>query len=195
MNASGIRENITSTGTHTPRRSRGWIWFFALLAALGTCAIIIPWAYNLAQQLRPDQLADARERWAQFRPIDYDLEYVAKEDDKPGNDSLAGPDVESLSLRVRNGQIESALRNGKSIPQEEVRQFGVDALFDLIQRNLDNDGQPGQPRTFAHARFDKKDGHPVHYVRRVMGSRQRLEIIIELASPNDPPVKKPRFPD
>jgi hypothetical protein len=195
MNPSGIRENASSSHTFAPRRSRGWIWFFALLAALGLCAIIIPWAYNLSQQLRPDQLADARERWVQHRPIDYDLEYVAKEDDKPGSDPLAGPDVESLSLRVRDGRIESALRNGKAVAPEEAPQFGVDALFDLIQRNLDNDGQPGQPRSFAHARFDKNDGHPVHYVRRVMGSRQRLEIIIELASPNDPPVKKPKFPD
>ncbi|HEY1861639.1 MAG TPA: DUF6174 domain-containing protein [Gemmataceae bacterium] len=176
-------------------RGRRWIWFFALLAVLGLCAMIIPWAYNLSQQLRPEQLASARALWDQQGPKDYDLEYVIKEDDKPGADPSASPEVESISVRVRQGRIESATRNGKPVSREEENDFGVEALFDLIQGRLENDGQPGQPRSYAHARFDKQDGHPVHYVRRVMGSRQRTEIIIEMASPNAEPVKKPRFPD
>jgi hypothetical protein len=195
MIPSGIQKDAFSPSQCAPRRTRRWIWFFVLLAVLGLCAMIIPWVYNLSQQLRPEQLADARALWTQNRPIDYDLEYVAKEDDRPGSNPLAGPDVESISLRVRKGQVESALRNGKAVAPDELAQFGVDALFDLIQRNLDNDGQPGQPRSYAHARFDKKDGHPIHYVRRALGSRQRMEIIIEMASPNDAPVKKPKFQD
>jgi hypothetical protein len=197
---------MQETSVSSSRRNRRWVWFFALLAApwvwffsllamLGLCAMIIPYAYNVSQQLRPEQLAAARALWEKQRPLDYDLEYVVKEDDKPGTDPTAGPETQSISLRVRDGQIESVSRNGNAVGSKDVPSFGVDALFDLIQRNLDDDEQPGRPRAYAHARFDKKDGHPIHYVRRVMGSRQRMEIIIELATPTDGPVKKPRFPD
>jgi len=192
MNSVGPEQDAW---VHTRRRSRRWIWFFALLVLLGLCAMIIPWAYNLAQQLHPEQLAAARALWNQTKPPDYDLEYAVKEDDNPDADPSAGPQTQSISMRIRNGRVESALRNNVEISPEEMKNYGVEALFDLIQRNLDLDGQRGQPRTYAHARFDKTDGHPIHYVRRVLGSRQRMEIIVELATPADGPVKKPRFSD
>ncbi len=194
MNPLGRQVDSLSQTRDSVRRSRRWIWFFAPLAVLGLCAMIIPWVYNLWQQLRPEQLAAARALWDQKGPRDYDLEYVIKEDDKPGADPSASPEIENISVRVRQGKIESATRNSKPVPREDEKRFGVEALFELIQGNLDRDGQPGQERSYAHARFDKQDGHPIHYVRRVMGSRQRMEIIIELASPNDAPVKKPKFP-
>jgi hypothetical protein len=194
MNPLGRQVDSQSQTRDSTRRSRRWIWFFAPLAVLGLCAMIIPWIYNVWQQLRPEQLAAARVLWDRRGPKDYDLEYVIKEDDTPGRDPSAGPEIESISVRVRQGRIESATRNGKSVALEEEKRYGVEALFDLIQGYLERDGQPGQSRSYAHARFDKQDGHPVHYVRRVMGSRQRMEIIIELAMPNGAPVKKPKFP-
>ena len=194
MNPLGRPIDSLSQTRDSVRRSRRWIWFFAPLAVLGLCAMISPWVYNLWQQLRPEQLAAARALWDQKGPKDYDLEYVIKEDDKPGADPSAGPEIENISVRVRLGKIESATRNSKPVPREDENGFGIEALFELIQGNLERDGQPGQDRSYAHARFDKQDGHPIHYVRRIMGSRQRMEIIIELASPNDAPVKKPKFP-
>ena len=174
--------------------NRRWLWYFALLTVLGISAITIPWIYNVWQQLRPEQLASARALWKEKGPKDYDLEYVSKEDEKPGTDAAAGPEIGNVSVRVRDGQVESATRNGLVLPPSEAAAHRVEGLFDLIQSNLEHDGQPGQSRTYAHAQFDKNDGHPIHYVRRVMGSRQRLEIIIQLNLPGETPAKKPAFP-
>ncbi|MGH7226308.1 MAG: hypothetical protein ACRELF_24090, partial [Gemmataceae bacterium] len=56
------------------RRSRRWIAFFVVLALLGSVAIVAPVLYNLSIQLRPEQLAEARRRWQDNAPLDYDLE-------------------------------------------------------------------------------------------------------------------------
>jgi Family of unknown function (DUF6174) len=195
MNPLGHQVDSRPQSRDRARRNRRWIWFFVLLSVLGLCAMIIPWVYNVAQQLRPEQFAAARALWNQQRPSDYNLEYVVKEDDKPGGDASSAPGVESVSIQVRQGRVDSAMRNGNPLSPEEEKKYGVDALFDLIQAHLEHDGQPGQPRAYAHARFDKQDGHPVHYVRRVMGSRERLEIIVELWRPDEKPAKKLTFPD
>ena len=40
------------------RRSRGWIWFFAILGVLTATAITIEVWYNAQQQLTPERLAE-----------------------------------------------------------------------------------------------------------------------------------------
>jgi hypothetical protein len=161
-------------------RSRRWIWFFAALIVLGAAAISINWVYSVWQQLRPDRLAASRALWKEHGPASYDLEYVVKEENTPGG--AAGDDarIDYYKVQVRGGQARSATRNDVPLSPDEAMRHDVNALFDLIQKHLESDGGPGQPRTYAHAHFDDADGHPVHYVRRVMGSRQRLEITIQL---------------
>jgi hypothetical protein len=164
------------------------------LAVLGTAAILINLAYNMLQQLKPEQLAAARVLWEEKAPADYDLDYVVKDEDATGGTEPLRLAVEKISVHVRSGEVQSVSRNGTVIPADEWAKYGVGSLFDLIQGHLEKDGQPGQPRTFAHALFDKSDGHPIHYVRRVMGTRRRLEIIIQLTDPSDPARKPPLLP-
>ena len=76
-------------------RRRRWLWFFVTLAGLSALALTTLIVYNLRQQLRPEQLAEARERWQQHRPDDYDLDYTLRQDD-------AGP--ETCHVRVRSGE-------------------------------------------------------------------------------------------
>jgi hypothetical protein len=161
-------------------RSRRWMWFFAALAVLGVAAISINWVYSVWQQLRPDRLAAARALWRERGPANYDLEYVVKEESTPGGDARDDPHFDYYKAQVREGQVQSATRNDVPLSPDEAKRRDVNALFDLIQAYLERDGAPGRPRTYAHAHFDSTDGHPIHYVRRVMGSRERLEITIQL---------------
>jgi hypothetical protein len=176
-------------------RNRRWVWFFVILAVLGAGAILINLIYNVLQQLRPQQLAAARELWNEKAPADYDLDYVVKDEDTIGGTEPIHLEVERISVQVRGGRVESATRNGTALPASEWNRYGVGPLFILIEGYLGKDGQPGEPRTYAHALFDKKDGHPIHYVRRVMGTRKRLEIRIDLTDLSDPRPKPPLLPE
>ncbi len=178
----------------SPPRKRRWVWFFVILAVLGTAAILINLAYNVLQQLKPEQLAAARALWEENAPADYDLDYVVKDEDATGGTEPLRLAVEKISVHVRDGKVQAVSRNGLEVPAEEQGGYGIGPLFNLIQAHLEKDGQAGQPRTFAHALFDKADGHPIHYVRRVMGTRRRLEIIIQLTDPSDPAPKPPLLP-
>ncbi len=178
----------------SPPRNRRWVWFFVILAVLGTAAILINLAYNVFQQLKHEQLTAARALWEENAPADYDLEYIVKDEEATGGTEPLRLAVETFSVHVRGGKVQSVLRNGEEVPADERGSYGVGPLFELIQAHLEKDGQPGQPRTFTHALFDKADGHPIHYVRRVMGTRRRIEIIIQLTDPSDPSPKPPLVP-
>jgi hypothetical protein len=177
-----------------PPRNRRWVWFFVILSVLGASAIFINLAYNVLQQLKPEQLAAARALWEEKAPENYDLEYIVKDEEATGGTEPLRLAVERISVHVRGGKVQSVSRNGMEVPADERGPYGVGPLFELIQTHLEKDNQPGQPRTFAHALFDKADGHPIHYVRRVMGTRRRLEIIIQLTDPSDPAPKPPLLP-
>ena len=53
-----------------PRKNRGWVWFFVVLAVLAVAAVVGNWSYNLSQQLTPDQLRAAEELWKKNGPRD-----------------------------------------------------------------------------------------------------------------------------
>jgi hypothetical protein len=91
--------------TEPPRGRNGrWVWFFAVLAVLALAAILIPIVYNLRQQLRPEQLAAARERWRQNGVSDYDLTIEVRHD----TDSQA----DEYAVQVRGGKVVSWVVNG-----------------------------------------------------------------------------------
>ena len=168
----------------SPSRKTGWIWFFLFLALMGGLAIAIPLVYNVQQQLRPEQLSAARRLWQEKAPADYDLEYQVRRQFDADSENQS-PDLERFRLEVRNGQIVSIKKNGEPLPLGEGKDHTIDALFDLMERNLEADNKSQGPRNFTHAQFDKSDGHPTVYVHRIMGSRQRLQIIVQLTRVED----------
>src|SRR5262245_26823019 len=86
----------------SPRHGRGWIWFFAVLAALVVLALGIQWWWQARKQrLTPEQLAEARALWKAQRPRDYDLEYTKK-----------GAVTGTFVVQVRRGQVVSATLDG-----------------------------------------------------------------------------------
>ena len=159
-------------GGRTPRRSRGWIWFFVILGILTATAITIQ-LLNAPQQLTPELFAEARKKWNEKGPRDYELEYVLKKIDS----------ADKYQVEVRDGIVVSALRNGEVEEERLFRYASMRSLLGFIEDYLEQDRQPGQPRTYVTASFDPDDGHLLHYTRSVMSRRERQEIIVTKFEP------------
>ena len=157
--------------------SRRSLWFFGTLTALTLAAIITLIVYNSGQLLKSEQLVAARARWDERGRRDYDMEYGVKK--------LDG-DWEKYTVQVRKGIVTRATLDGRPIEPRQYIHFGMPALFDNIEAFLERDREPGQPRTYTRADFAEDDGHLIYYVRRVMGSRERVEIAIGRFEPVSP---------
>jgi hypothetical protein len=166
--------------------TRNWIWFFLLLALLGILAVAIPLVVNLQQQLTSEQLQAARALWAAHAPRNYDLEVESKEEGIP---PAGGERQQSWQVRVRNGTVEAVVANGTDV-SPPFPPYDVPGLFDRIEELLQQNQKTGGAPSFLSAQFDREDGHPLHVVQRIQGTRQRLEIIVrmrKLSSPLAPP--------
>jgi hypothetical protein len=154
------------------KRNRNWLWFFGVLLVLGAAAVAVEVWYNLRQQLKPEQLAAARQLWREKAPASYQVEYTLKRQD--GSERR-------WTVAVREGQLIAVTGSGgQSLKEGEYLFDTMDAMFDHVAKQLDADGQPGAPRVFATAVFDKKDGHFLRYVRSTRRPRERVEITANL---------------
>jgi hypothetical protein len=167
------------------KKNHRWVWFFVVVIALGVAAMVTLIVYNLGQQLKPEQLAEAKRLWKEKGWRSYQLTYTITRGIEPSTDTYV--------VRVRDGKVVSSTVNGRP---EERRLFGargMEALFDDIERFLELDAKPGKPRTFTRAVFDRNTGALRLYVRRVMGmpdvgltgplGKERTEIKIESLEP------------
>jgi hypothetical protein len=178
------------TAALSPRRPRRWIGFFIILALLAGVAIVVPLVYNLSIQLRPEQLAEARQRWQEQAPDDYDLEYLIR------TMHLDQEEERVYLVQVRGGRVVLVVCNRDvvyldpslalaaglgvlALSSENPTRYGVPALFDAIEATLHQDESTGR-RNFATAQFDPKDGHPFHYVHRIRGAKERVEWNIKM---------------
>jgi hypothetical protein len=157
---------------------------------LSLAAIVAPLVYNLWIQLRPEQLTEARQRWQENAPANYDLEYLIRT-------THAGQEEEGqYRVVVRGGQVVLVVDNGDvvnlnpslalvagptvfALSPADAGQYGVPALFARIEAALRQDEAAGR-RSFSTAQFDPKDGHPFHYVHRVQGTKERVEWNVKL---------------
>jgi hypothetical protein len=185
-----------------PPPSRRWLLFFAVLALLGTAATVIPIVYNLSLQLRPEQLAAARERWRRQAPADYQVKLLE-------HTTHEGRETEDeYVLEVRDGRVRMLGSNGEllyvdlaaavllgpgvaALPPEDLRRYGVEALFDQMEEALRENAAVG--RNYLTAQFDPADGHPLRYVRRIRGTKERVEwfVRLERRSPEKGPAAAP----
>ncbi|MBY0525729.1 MAG: hypothetical protein K2R98_20150 [Gemmataceae bacterium] len=161
-------------------RSRAWIWFFVVLAFLGAAAITIPTVYNMRQQLTREELDRVRALWKEKGPPNYVLEYVKERDNKK----------ETYIVTVRNGKtmdVAGPMFVAEDRKKEDLyRYYGMIALFNDIEGNLDRDAKPNAPRAFNRATFNPDDGHLIDYVRSVSKDKERVQITVkrfEVTSP------------
>jgi hypothetical protein len=177
--------------------SRRWLWFWVPLAVLAVVAIVLPIVYNLSLQLTAGELAQARARWREHGPKDYDLTCTVRFDDDTA--------VDRYESKVRSGEVVSFRYNDAEAKPHASAASGaasvadgalaavwerpdVEGLFTMIERVLDEDAGKTGRRNYATASFDAGDGHPKRYVHRIAGTRQRQEWTITLA----PPAEKQR---
>lgn len=164
-----------------PRRNRNWIWYFLVLILLCAAAISTMIIYNLSQQLTPEQLEQARAKWQEFGPKNYELRYTKK--------IGASPTPDRYLIKVANGFVEEAnmldSSTGLEIPIDSAKyeHLSMKALLRDIARFMEIDHEPKARRTFTRAIFHPQDGHLQWYVRRVMGTQQRVEIVVEKFRP------------
>jgi hypothetical protein len=166
------------TNDQGPRTNRRWIWFFVTLAVLTVLAITVLAVYNLRLQLKPEQLAAARKLWEQKGPRDYQFKYTVRTGDERDGDEFV--------VQVRGSTVTSVKLNGRLLDKDKYIYHSMDAKFDEIEEFLKKDAEKGRPRTYTRALFDSADGHLLHFVRRVMGTRERVEITVESLEPLPP---------
>jgi hypothetical protein len=166
------------------RRPRAWIAFFLVLAALAAAVVTVDLVYIrylLSLQLKPEQLAQARARWREHGPRDYDLGYQEKV--TRGKQEEA----DKYLVQVRGGRAVLVARDGevllldpvagfavgptvRAVAPERASDYGVEALFDRIEAALRKDAGAG-----VRASFDARDGHPIRYARGNRRAGERVE--------------------
>ena len=152
-------------------QSRGWIWFFVILALLTLTAIGIQIWFNPTVPLTAPLLAEAKARWKEHGPRDYDMDYSIK---KMGS-------TERFHVQVRDGKAVSVLMNDQiALEPRLYPSNAMPALYGFIEKFMEQDAQPGKPRTFNNVLFDPADGHLIHYVRSVASKSERQEITVRL---------------
>jgi len=156
-----------------PRKSRAWVWIFLLLiaASAGVAAFMI--RYNLSLQLTPEKIEAARALWKEHGPRDYRLVYTKQLGDDPRQDRFV--------VEVRSGQVRSVIMNQTVFLQpEQLPYHSMDRLLADIARSLEQDLKEGK-KVYTRASFDPKTGALKEYIRRVMGTAQRVQLhILEL---------------
>jgi hypothetical protein len=156
-----------------PLKTHSWIWYFSVLAILTIIATATLAIYNLRQQLKPEQLDAAIALWAAKGPKDYVLVYTAKKTE------ISGEMDDHYVVKVHGGQATEVLVNGAPLEDRQLAYYGMHRLLQNLERFMEIDAEPGRPKTYVRGDFDAKTGAVLRYVRRVMGSRQRVEIVVE----------------
>lgn len=152
------------------KRNSGWIWYFVIVVVLGALGTVWLVDFNLRLQLKHEPLAANKALWDANKPADYDLVYTIKMDDETQG--------VRYTVRVRANKLVYVLEQGVELAPEQAARHTMDALFDLLHKYLDADGVPGAAKVYARARFHDANGAILEYVRRIMRTRQRLEIAI-----------------
>jgi hypothetical protein len=157
----------------------GWLVFFIFLVVASALAAGIMIGFNRMIQLTPEMLETAMQRWKQKGPRNYRMVYTKQLNEEQR--------VTKFVVTVRAGKVEEVLMNGKPLePDPETHHdpriyHSMNQLFNDIDRFMNIDARPNQPKVFVTADFDEQTGALRRYVRRVMGTTQRIELrVIEV---------------
>ncbi len=153
-----------------------WVAFFIALTVLTAIwsvgSLLFKRAYWGTTVTR-ERLAQARALWQAHGAADYDLEVVRQ-----------GPAPSRTVVRVRGGRVVYAEPDERPLAQK-ARDYGMPALFDLIEHDLDRTSNG--PPAVAVARFDPYDGHLIRFARRIPGSPETLQVIVKNFQPLSEP--------
>jgi hypothetical protein len=169
---------------------RGWQVFFIVLIVLASAGAIVPFVFNLRQQLSAEELQEAQTRWKEYGPENYDLEYTIRFDDDP--------EAQRHVMLVRNGKVVMAALDGEPTyldpafgaaaglcmrgVSQEPRPQGIESIFLRLEQALRTNAAAPR-RNFTSAQFDANDGHPRRFVHRIRETGQREEWYLRVLPP------------
>jgi hypothetical protein len=160
--------------------------FFVVLTVLAAAGVTLPIVYNLNQQLTPEQLRQAEQRWHDNGPKDYDLTYAITYDRERLAERhvvlVRGGEVVFESCEGEVIQMAPALSAAAGFPlggAAEGAGRDVPAIFKHIEA-LMSEETTSQRRNFIVAVFDPREGYPRRFIRRVRGTKTREEWDVRL---------------
>jgi hypothetical protein len=161
-------------------KNSAWIWFFAflLVASIGVAGFMI-W-FNQRMQLEPARLETEMKKWREHGPSDYRLVITKQVNDgEPEHFEVTVRNHRVIEVRL-NGQ---RLRNESNEPyppgHERLQWFTMDNMLRDIEVFLDRDAKDKR-KNYNVALFDEETGALRKYVRRVMGTTQRVEETVQI---------------
>jgi hypothetical protein len=166
-----------------------WVSFFVLLTVLAAVGVTLPIVYNLNQQLTPEQLRQAQQRWQANGPKDYDLTYAITYDRERLAERhvvlVRGGEVVFESCEGEVVQMAPALSAAVGFPlggAAEGAGRDVPSIFKHVETLL-SEANTAQRRNFIVAVFDPREGYPRRFIRRVRGTKTREEWDVRLWPP------------
>jgi hypothetical protein len=99
--------------------------FFAALSLLAATAVGLETWYNLRQQLGPEALEQARTRWHDRGPVDYELKYTVARQGRTG---------ERLLARVRGGAVAAVEADGRALGPDLAALHDLAPLFAEVEQ-------------------------------------------------------------
>jgi Family of unknown function (DUF6174) len=153
--------------TAEKKKSRAWMWYFALvfIASVGVAGTMI--AFNLGLQLTPEKLEAEWRKWKANGPRDYRLTYTKRLNGSPQSDRFV--------VTVRDGKVREVLMNGARLEPEQIPYHSMDRLFHDIERFQELDAKESR-KVHMIAIFDDETGAIRKFTRSVMSTRQSVEI-------------------
>ncbi len=162
---------------HTKPRS--WIWFFIVVSLLCATAITILIVYNLSQLLTLKEAEAGLAKWRENGPNNYVMYFEVRRNGGTAEPAELTEPGEYL-VRVEQEEVKFVSRDGVALPPKTYQYFSMESIYeDLILQNLHEDKKEGAPSTFTRGIFHHKDGHVQWYVRRISGTRNRVELIMK----------------
>ncbi len=153
---------------HSTRRPAALL-VLAIVICVGVVTVVTVGCGSLPEmppELTEDSLATAEERWKADGPASYDMEI-----------EIGGDRAGVVRIEVRDGDVTSMQRDGKTPPQRTWDVWFVPGQFDTLYRELELAADPvGQiqasqdTRWMLHAEFDQQFGYPIRYRRIVVGT-------------------------
>ena len=166
------------------RRNRLWLWFliFVVVASVGLAGFVI--VFNMRLQLKPEQVADAIQRWKEHGPRDYLLTLTKQ---IGGNDQAH---TDTFVVTVRDKKVIDVRMNGEPLRNQETDEryppgharlqwYSMDRMLSDVETFLERDAKAGV-KNFNVAVFDTETGALLRYVRREMGTRHRVQEDVKL---------------
>ena len=151
----------------TPRR----FFLAALLCAAAATLFFIYTQRGQGDILTEERLAEARARWQENGPADYDMSV-----------NVRGVQKNDYEIEVRGGKVTKMTAGGAPAARNAYAYWNVEGMLDFLRDELSNTrrvaaayGVADEAEVVVRVEFDTGRGYPSRFLRHVMGTRNSIE--------------------